>query len=77
MLAEYEQARARYEEARPIYAQIGARYGYAATLAYLGLTYRGLEETDKARQHLSEAVALFEEIKSPHADLVRQWLGEL
>jgi len=76
-LSEYEQARQSYQEARPIYAQIGDRYSYAASSAHLGLVFQGLEKMDQARQYLSEAVAIFEEIKSPHADLVRRWLAEL
>ncbi len=36
MLAEYDQARARYEEARPIYAAIGARPGLSNVLFGLG-----------------------------------------
>ena len=35
-LAEYEAARARYEEARPVYASIGARPGLSNVLFRLG-----------------------------------------
>jgi tetratricopeptide (TPR) repeat protein len=78
MLAEYAQARERYEQARPIYAEIGDRYSYAANLAYLGLAHKGLNKVDKARSHLTEAIAIFKEIDVPNViETVRQWLNDL
>ncbi len=47
-LAEYDQARARYEEARPIYAAIGARLGEANTIKTLGDVHLSLAEYDQA-----------------------------
>ncbi len=76
-LSEYEQARKCYEEARPVYAQIGDRHSLAATLAYLGLTYKGLGEMETAREHLQQSVDLFEKIKSPAAATVKKWLADL
>ena len=76
-LAEYQAARERYEEARPIYAQIGHRYSVATTLAYLGLAYQGLGEMERARQSLLEAVRLYEEIGSPYAAWAREQLARL
>ncbi len=78
MLAEYAKARERYEQALPIYAEIGDRYSYAANLAYLGLAHKGLNRVDEARRHLTEAIAIFEEIRVPNAiEMTRQWLNDL
>ena len=48
-----------------------------SALANLGLAYRNLDDTTRARQHLSQALAIFEEIKSPEAEKARRWLAEL
>ena len=54
-LAEYDQARARYEEARPIYAGIGARLGEANTIKALGDVHLRLAEYEAARARYEEA----------------------
>jgi tetratricopeptide (TPR) repeat protein len=46
-------------------------------LGNLGLAYRDLGDVEQARQYLKESQAIFEEIGSPKAALVRDWLAEL
>jgi Flp pilus assembly protein TadD len=47
------------------------------TLELLGNAYRHLGDTTHARRYLSQALAIFEEIKAPEAERVRRWLAEL
>ena len=61
-LAEYDQARARYEEARPIYAGIGDRLGEANTIQALGDVHRMLAEYDQARARYEEARPVYASI---------------
>jgi protein O-GlcNAc transferase len=49
----------------------------AAALGNLGLVYSDLGEVPKAIEHLQKALVIFEEIKSPTAERVHQWLEEL
>ncbi len=58
-LAEYDQARARYEEARPIYAAIGDRLGEANTIKTLGDVHLSLAEYDQARARYEEARPIY------------------
>lgn len=46
-------------------------------LGNLGLAYRDLGQIEQARQYLKESQAIFEEIQSSKAALVRDWLAEL
>jgi hypothetical protein len=46
-------------------------------LGNLGLAYRDLGQTERARQYLKQALAIFEKIRSPSANFVRDWLAEL
>lgn len=46
-------------------------------LGNLGLAHRDLGQIEQARQYLKESEAIFEEISSPKAALVRDWLAEL
>jgi len=47
------------------------------TAHLIGNTYRNLGKVEMATEHLKQALVIFEEIKSPNADRVRQWLEEL
>ena len=76
-LAEYDQARECYEEALNSFKQIKARYDYADALAYLGLTFKGLNQNYNARKYLENSISLFEEIKSPRVNKMKVWLVEL
>jgi len=62
MLAEYDAARARYEEARPIYASIGARLGEANCIKSLGDVHLRVDEYDAARARYEEARTVFQSI---------------
>ncbi len=61
-LAEYQAARARYEEARPIYAQIGARLGEANCIQALGDVHLRLAEYEAARARYEEARPIYAQI---------------
>ena len=51
--------------------------GEGSQLGNLGLAYRHLGQVEKARPMLAQSLAIFEEIQSPSAELVRKWLAEL
>jgi hypothetical protein len=63
-------ARAQRVRARSlvIARQIDDRWGEGADLSGLGLVYRDLGDIPRARQYLSQALTIFEEIKSPRAE---------
>jgi tetratricopeptide (TPR) repeat protein len=58
-LAEYAEARARYEEARPIYAAIGDRLGEANCIQALGDVHKQLAEYAEARARYEEARPIY------------------
>jgi tetratricopeptide (TPR) repeat protein len=64
MLDEYEAARARYEEALPIYQAIGARLGEANTIRSLGDVHVMLDEYEAARARYEEALPIYQAIGS-------------
>jgi tetratricopeptide (TPR) repeat protein len=64
MLSEYDAARGRYEEALPIYRQIGDRLGEANCMKALGDVHRMLDEYDSARVRYEEALPIFRQIGS-------------
>jgi tetratricopeptide (TPR) repeat protein len=74
-LSQAERAIEYYSQALEIAREIRDRRMEGSTLSNLGLAYRHLGDT--ARQYLSQALAIFEEIKSPEAERVRRWLAEL
>lgn len=53
------------------------RYDEGAFSGNLGSAYSALGRVEAAKAHLAQSLAIFEEIKSPHAELVRQWLAAL
>ncbi len=57
--------------------EIGHRQGEGNRLGNLGNAYRDLGQVEKARNYLTQSLAIFEAIKSPNADLVRGWLNDL
>ena len=61
-LTEYEAARRRYEEALPIYREIGARLGEANAIRSLGDVHRMLVEYAQARELYDRAEAISREI---------------
>ncbi len=66
-----------YKQALALRRGIGHRPGEGNVLGNLGLAYSDLGQTDKARQYLQESLAVFEEIRSPIADTVRECLDDL
>ncbi|MCP4105695.1 MAG: tetratricopeptide repeat protein [Desulfobacteraceae bacterium] len=66
-----------YKQALAVRRKIGDRSGEGNVLGNLCLAYSDLGRTDKARQYLQESIAVFEEIRSPIADTVRDWLDDL
>jgi hypothetical protein len=67
-----------HQQALAIAREIGDRRGEGNSLgSLLGNAYRDLDDTTHACQCLSQALTIFEEIKSPDAEKVRRWLAEL
>ncbi|MCK6629104.1 MAG: tetratricopeptide repeat protein [Anaerolineae bacterium] len=66
-----------FEQALATARQNGDRHSEGNSLGNLGLAYRDLGQTERAMQYLKQALAIFEKVRSPSADYVRQWLAEL
>ena len=66
-----------FEQALTTARQTGDRHSEANSLGNLGLAYRDLGQTERARLYLKQALAIFEKIRSPSANFVRDWLAEL
>jgi tetratricopeptide (TPR) repeat protein len=62
MLSEYQEARARYEQALPIYREIGARLGQANAIKSLGDVHRMLAEYQEARARYEQSLPIYREI---------------
>jgi tetratricopeptide (TPR) repeat protein len=62
MLSEYGAARERYEEARPIYRDIGDRLGEANCIKALGDVHYSLDEYGAARERYEEARPIYRDI---------------
>ena len=65
MLGDYGAARAKYEEARPIYAGLGDRLGEANTIRALGELAGELEQEETTIQLLEEAATAFRSLGLP------------
>jgi tetratricopeptide (TPR) repeat protein len=61
-LAEYPEARQRYEKARTVFAQIGDRRGEAKCIQSLGHVHLRLAELEEAKQRYEEARTIFAQI---------------
>jgi tetratricopeptide (TPR) repeat protein len=66
-----------FEQALTTARQTGDRHSEGNSLGNLGLAYRDLGQTERARQYLKQSLTIFEKVRSPSADYVRQWLAEL
>jgi len=66
-----------FEKALQTARQSGDKPGEGNSLGNLGLAYRDLGQIEQAVQYLKHAEAIFEEIRSPSAGLVKDWLTEL
>lgn len=64
------------KEALAIAREIGDRGGEGSRLCNLGSAYADLGETSKAIELMEAALKIFEEIESPIAAQVRQWLAD-
>ena len=61
-LAEYNEARTRYEQALPLFREIGARLGEANCITALGDVHRMLDEYNEARTRYEQAIKIYEQI---------------
>jgi tetratricopeptide (TPR) repeat protein len=66
-----------FEKALDLARQTGNRHSEGNSLGNLGLAYHDLGQIDKARSYLEQSLATFEQLNSPSANLVRDWLAEL
>ena len=66
-----------FEKALATARKLGDWHSEGNCLGNLGLAYRDLGQVNEARQYLRESQAIFEEISSPKAALVGDWLAEL
>ena len=64
MLAEYEQARTRYEQALPVYREIGSKLGEANCMKALGDVHIAMAEYEQARTRYEQALPVYREIGS-------------
>jgi tetratricopeptide (TPR) repeat protein len=66
-----------FEKALATARQNHDQHSAANSLGNLGLAYRDLGQLDMARQYLEQALTIFEEIRSPSAKFVQDWLNNL
>ena len=66
-----------HNKALTISREIGDRQGEGSHLGNLGRAYDSHGQYDKAIEYYTQALAIFEEIKSPYADWARQRISEL
>ena len=66
-----------FEKALETARQTGNLHSQGNALGNLGLAYRDLGQLDQAKSYLEQALPIFEKIRSPSADMVRDWLKEL
>lgn len=74
---EYEKAMEMCQRALVTSREIGASSIEASQLWTLGWIYRETNRMNEARTPLQQALTIFEQIQSPHAGAVRQWLADL
>ena len=78
MLAEYSEARTRYEQALPIYQTIGDRLGEANVIKALGDVHVMLDEYSEARTRYEQALPIYQTIGDRLGEAnVIQALGDL
>ena len=72
-----EEAIRYYQQALEIAREVGDRRGEAIDLFNLGDEYVKLDKVAEGLECLRQALAIFEEIKSPYAERARRRLKEL
>ena len=76
-LGKKEKAVGIYEQGLAVSRDIGHRKGEGSHLGNMGIGYCILGQVEKAISYLKQSLSIFEEIKSPYAETVRNWLEEL
>ena len=66
-----------FEKALATARQTGNLHSQGNALGNLGLAYRDLGQLDQAKSYLEQALPIFEKIRSPSANMVRDWLKEM
>ena len=66
-----------FEKALATARQTGNLHGQGNALGNLGLAYRDLGQLDQAKSYLEQALPIFEKIRSPSTEMIRDWLDEL
>lgn len=66
-----------FEKALTTARQTGNLHSQGNALGNLGLAYRDLGQLDQAKAYLEQALPIFEKIRSPSANMVRDWLKEM
>jgi tetratricopeptide (TPR) repeat protein len=75
--SDFMAAKTAYQTALALYRSSKDRKGEGGVLGNLGVAYHSLGQYDKAKDHYKKAIMIFEEIKSPHVEIVRKNLAEL
>jgi tetratricopeptide (TPR) repeat protein len=73
----YTEALDCHQQSLAVRRELGDRHGQAESLRELGATLRELGPTPEARAHLSQALAIFEQLQTADADQVRALLADL
>ncbi len=76
-LGKYKRAIDYLKQALAITRETGDRQGEGACLGWLGNAYRKLGKLSEAQKLMEQSLVMFEEIESPNANVVNQWLEEL
>lgn len=66
-----------HKQALEIAREIGDRQGEETRLGNLRCAYHALSQFKKARAYYNQSILIFEEIKSPYAEQVRDLLADL
>jgi len=76
-LGQIEKAIDSYEQALAISKESGYRQAEGTCLWCLGIVFIDLNQKEKAKKYLMDSLAIYEEIKSSDAKMIRRWLATL